>query len=446
MQKGPLFGLKAHKMERDKMLKNFLDSIVFSDEPGDITDILTIIENPFLNKRGVDVPSLIFHRFYRNTEVPIALPLFSFYSILSAWCVLNKATYKVPLAGDRPYELDTWVMALAPSGAAKTLSIGEVLKMVPMNPETAKQIIEPNFQGANGPAAFVQQLDELPDGRGFWYQDEASQMFKLIEQIGHPMAEIKEFLLKMKDHKEITRITKDEKLVTKPIVMTQFFINTIDSMARAVSDESMKDGTLRRYQFAIAQKDDRNFTDFSLYELQNLSDDILVDEMLSVFSQNISSKSYEFDDDSKVMYQRMFKVFWEKQYSKFMSGSENIYRTHMMEAFKYAIFHHIIHKKEGSLIGGESMQHGLKIVMFLLNSLQSFIKYRLNATPEDITERRTLIENVQKFISEQDGKPGFGLRSVYRKFNIKKDDVMQMLKAIKKHDPKFKTSLYEKIK
>lgn len=433
-------------MERDKMLQNFLDSIVFSDEPGDITDILTIIENPFLNKKGVDVPSLIFHRFYRNTEVPIALPLFSFYSILSAWCVLNKATYNVPLAGDRAYELDTWVMALAPSGAAKTLSIGEVLKMIPMNPETAEPIVEPNFQGANGPAAFVQQLDELPDGRGFWYQDEASQMFKLIEQIGHPMAEIKEFLLKMKDHKPITRITKDEKLITKPIVMTQFFINTIDSMCRAVSEESMKDGTLRRYQFAIAQKDDRKFTDFALYELQNLSDDILVDEMLSVFSQDISSKSYEFDDDCTVMYTRMFKIFWEKQYSKFMLGSENIYRTHMMEAFKYAIFHHIFHKKAGTVISGESMQHGLKIVMFLLNSLQSFIKYRLNATPEDVTERRTLIENVQKYISEQDGKPGFGLRSVYRKFNIKKEDVTAMLKAIKKHDPKFKTSLYEKIK
>jgi diguanylate cyclase (GGDEF)-like protein len=138
-------GVLGIYMERDKMLQQFLTSIVFSDEPEAVTDILTIIENPFFNKKGIDVPSLLFHRFYNNTEVPIALPLFSFYSILSAWCVMNKTTYRVPLAGDRPYELDTWVMALAPSGSAKTLSIGEVLKMIPMNPETAEPIIEPNF-------------------------------------------------------------------------------------------------------------------------------------------------------------------------------------------------------------------------------------------------------------------------------------------------------------
>lgn len=62
----------------------------------------------------------------------------------------------------------------------------------------------------------VQQL-QTPEGRGYWFQDEASQMFRLVEQIGHPMAEIKEFLLKMKDHKEITRITKDEVIKPTPL-------------------------------------------------------------------------------------------------------------------------------------------------------------------------------------------------------------------------------------
>lgn len=432
--------------ENKTMIKNLLNAIILQNTPESIADILSIVENPFINRAKSDIPSLIFHRFYKNTDVPVALPLFSFFSVVSAWCVQNKATYRVPLAGERVYELDTWVMALAPSGTAKTLSMGEIVDLIPINPETNQPIVAPNFDRPNGPAAMVQQLQKLPDGRGFWFQDEASQMFRLVEQIGHPMAEIKEFLLKMKDHKEITRITKDEVIKTDPIVMTQFFINTIDAMAKAISDESLKDGTLRRYQFAIANRDERKFETFGLYDLDKIGDEILHEAIVKLFSQDIKENVYRFNDECYEMYMMAFEMFWVKQYSKFMEGSESLYRTYMMEAWKYAIFHHLIHRKPGTEIDEYSLQWGLKVSMYLLNSLQNFLMYRLNATKEDIENQTDLVTKVKAFIIEHEGKPGFAPRAVYRKFTIKKEDLVSILRALKNKDKNFKSSLYEKLK
>jgi hypothetical protein len=350
------------------------------------------------------------------------------------------------LAGERVYELDTWVMALAPSGSAKTMSMGEIIDLIPINPDTNQPVIAPNFDRPNGPAAMVQQLQKLPDGRGFWFQDEASQMFRLVEQPGHPMSEIKEFLLKMKDHKQITRITKDEVIKTDPIVMTQFFINTIDAMAKAISEESVKDGTLRRYQFALANRDERKFESFGLYDLDKIGDEILHEAIIKLFSQDIKENVYRFNDECYEMYMMAFEMFWVKQYSKFMEGSESLYRTYMMEAWKYAIFHHLIHRKPGTEIDEYSLQWGLKVSMYLLNSLQNFLMYRLNATKEDIENQTDLVTKVKAFIIEHEGKPGFAPRSVYRKFTIKKEDLVSILRALRNQDKKFKSSLYEKLK
>ena len=72
-------------------------------------------------------------------------------------------------------------MALAPSGAAKTLSSGVIEESIPREHGTNEPVIKTNFNKPNGPAAFVQNLAGLENGRGLWIQDEASQMLQQIE-------------------------------------------------------------------------------------------------------------------------------------------------------------------------------------------------------------------------------------------------------------------------
>lgn len=425
---------------QELMIENFVNSVIFANAPESISDILGIIESPFINRKDIDATSLIFHRFYKHTDIPIALPVFGFFSMVSAWLVLSKTTMKVPFT-NKPTELNTWIMALAQSGSNKTMAFNQLLRMLPTDPSTGEPIVSPNIAKPNGAKAMIQQLASLPDNRGYWFQDEAAQMFKGIEQPGSPMSEVKEILLKIKDGEKVERLNSREYVSAEGTVMTQFFINTIDSMARTLSEESMNDGLFRRYQIAIAEKDDRDFTDFSLYKLDSLLDDVLLNELAVMFSQDVCEKQYSFSQECIDLYQECFKTFWGRQYKTFMTGSENVYRTYMMESWKYAVFHHVINKTEGLVVGDKSLQYGLKVSMFLLNSLQSFIKYR--AGHKSIQVQQSKVDKLLDFIMANDHKKGFGTRAVQRKFTLTKIELKEFLKSIKANNPKFKTKLYD---
>lgn len=436
---------KLSQKEINELIRSFQDSIIFNNTAEPISNILSIIDSPFLDRKGNDILSILFHRFYINTDIPIALPVFGFLSLLSAFCVKNFTTIVIPFSAKKT-ELATWIMCLAPTGSSKTLASEIIEKMVP---EIAgEKAIEQNFFKPNGPAAFVQNLSELPNGRGFWKQDEASQTFKVMEQIGHPMAEVKEYLLLMKDNKPIMRQNAQKKIQSDPVVMTQLFINTIDSMARNISDESMSDGLIRRYQFAMAKTDDRKGTDYPLYRLDRIVEDqIVLDEMRNIFTQDVFEKHYIFNEKCSVLFNEMYEVFWKKQYEKWMFGADNIYRTYLMEAWKYAAFHHIIHKKEGYIVDADSMEWALKVVMFLLNSFQNFIAFRASKgkSAQGVSVEENKIEKFMNFIKENENKIGFGIRGFCRKFHVKKEEAFRMLKAIKVHNPKFRTKLFELI-
>lgn len=434
------------KAEIKKIVDSYQNSIIFNDEAAPISDILSIIESPFLDRADNDALSMVFHKFYKNTEIPISIPVFSFLAYLSAWCVKQKANFIVPLS-KHPTELATWVMVLAKSGSSKTFASDRINNLIPVDTETQEPIISPNFTKPNGPAAFVEGLNEMKEGRGFWFQDEASQLFRCMEIEGHPMSEIREYLLLMKDNKKVTRLSKGSRVETKPIAMTQLFINTIDSMVKHISDESMTDGIVRRYQFVMSKdSEERDFTQFPIYDISKILDEKMAKEMFMVFSQDIAGKTFTFDEVCYEMYCSCFKMFWFRQYQKYMINSENIYRTHMMEAWKYAVFHHILHKKNGEVIGGESMQWGLKVVMFLLNSFQMFVRARANTNADtSIKIQQNKIEAFIDYIRSNENKKGFGMRAVCRKFSMKKDDIIAMLKSIRVHDKKFQTMLFEHI-
>ncbi|WP_194287999.1 hypothetical protein, partial [Pseudomonas helleri] len=168
-------------------------------------DILPLINNPFVNRKTNDALSMLFHRFSKNTDIPLGIPVFSFFSYISAFCLFSKATMKIPKMSNKT-ELDTWVMLLAPSGASKTLSNKIISDLIPLDYDGNK-VISPNIAKPAGPVGMIKQLDEITDKRGFWIEDEAAQMFKGIEQISGPMSEMRDYLLKLKEGQKIERLT-----------------------------------------------------------------------------------------------------------------------------------------------------------------------------------------------------------------------------------------------
>ena len=402
----------------------------------DLFEIMSLIPQPFITEenKNVDVLSLIYNNFLENTEIPLTLPIFSFLSFLSAFCVKNEITYTIPLS-DEKSPLDTWITILAPSGSAKTFSNSQIKKVIPVGID-GKKVIESNFVKPNGPAKFIEELSNLPETKngenqyGFWIEDEVSQMFKQVEQIGSPLSEIKEYLLKAYDHEKLTRKSKKESIETKGIILTLLFINTFESYANNISNESMTDGLMRRFNLIYTEKDsERDFTDYSLYNLKKIRDETLQDKISELFNSIKPDQNFTFSDNCFKLYQKYFKIFWHRKYKNILPEKENFYRTYMIQSWKFAVFYHLILKREGTEIQGDCLIYGMKISLLFANSVKKFFDFKLNAklTPK---KKEKIKVDFTKYIEYLNENTDITLRTFCRKFNLKKADSISILKSL----------------
>lgn len=397
-----------------------------------IFEIMSLIPNPFLTKNtenNADVLSLIYSKFLEYTEIPCALPVFSFFSFLSAFCVKNNITYEIPLSDEVNY-LDTWITVLAPSGSAKTFSTSQIKKMIPENID-GKKVIEQNFSRPNGAAKFIEELTMLPKTRdgshqyGYWIEDEAAQMFKQIEKIGSPLSEIKEYLLKSYDHEKLSRKTKKESIETKNLILTLFFINTFESYVNNISHESMTDGLMRRFNLVYSEKDERDFTDFSIYDINQIQNEMIDEKMLNFFFSIKPDQHFKFSDDCFELYRKYFKIYWHRKYKNILPGKENFYRTYMMQSWKFAIFYHFILGKEGNVIQAESLVYGMKVSLLFAESMKKFFDFK--SSPTNISNTKNKLDKCSVYLNENQN---IKLRDFMRKFNLNKLEAVNIISAL----------------
>lgn len=399
----------------------------------DFLDVLNIIPNPLItesDKEKSDVLSVIFYNFFKNTEIPIALPVFSFLSFLSAFCVKNNITCRIPKTISDTY-LDTWVTVLAPSGSAKTMSNSLISKVIPKNINDEK-VIENNFLKPSGPAKFIEDLAGLPetiDGDhqwGFWTEDEVAQMFKRIENVGHPMSELREFLLKIHNHDKLVRRTKLEEVETKKLLMTLYFINTFESFADTISIESVTDGLIRRLNIIIANKDERSHTTYALYDFDKILDTTLANKMEELFFSMDANTNFTFSKDCVEAYETYYKLYWDKRYYKILPDKENFYRTYMMESWKYAIFHHLIMHKSGTEVQKDSLAWGMRISLLFADSMKTFMDRKIKQ--KDVDRMKVKADKYYDYLIEN---PEITMRDFTRKFNMKKEQALLILEGFK---------------
>jgi len=425
----------------DKMITQYLNSLVFNDQGRDVGDILTLVDNPFIDSPTNDVVSLLFCRFFENTDAHPGLAIFSFLSMLSAWCVQNKATCLVPMTST-PAELAVWLMLLAGTGENKSLTTRILSNSLPKNLATGRPIVESNFIQPVSNKSLFEQIRDLPDHRGFWKQDEGGQFIRQLDNLNGPHAQTKQSLLLLKDNDPVPYAVGGRKEVVENAVLVVLMINTMESMVGAVSPASMYDGMFRRFTVASAVREENDggieFEKAALYNLLTVNDNALSKEMEAVFSQPIQNAAFTFSPPCVSLYQKTFEVFWTRQFKRFLLGQKTYFRTYMMESWKYAVFHHIIHKKQGHVVDEYSLQWGLKVSMYMLNSLQTFIAKQTKTT--DVVRQKDFLESFQNFIKVNEDKPGL-MRAVCRKFNMKTETVCGNLAALKELNPKFQTKL-----
>lgn len=417
---------------------NYMFNLAINNKSDDdFLDILNLIPDQLItekDKEKSDVLSVLFYNFYHNTEIPIALPVFSFLSFLSAFCVKNNVTCRIPKTRKNTH-LDTWVTMLAPSGAKKTFSYELIESMIPVD-INGEKVIEQNFEKPSGPAKFVEDLSNLPetvDGEyqyGYWTEDEVAQLFKKIESVGHPMSELREFLLKIHNHDKLTRRTKQEEIETKKLIMTLFFINTIESFADTISIESVTDGLIRRLCILITKKDDnRLHTDRKniLYDFDKIIDETLTEKMSDLFFNTIpENTNFTFSKDCEEAYITYYKIYWDKRYYRILPDKENFYRTYLMESWKYATFHHLITKKEGTEIQKESLAWGMRISLLFADSFKKFMDMKMRN--KDIEKMKVKADKYYDYLI---ANSDITMRDFTRKFNMKKEQALLILEGFK---------------
>lgn len=272
-------------------------------------------------------PNSLFERvldeFKRNTNIALEIPFTTLMHYVSGYLCSKDVVLDVH---GQSIKMDFWTIVLAESGGGKTWTqsqIGRVLSGA-----------VPEFQGSVASAAkFIDELAVAP--KGLWVRDEFLQFLRSIEQPGSPMAETKDYLLRIYDNAEIVRKTKQYDVSIPSPALSILAFNALKPFTDGVAPETLLDGFAQRFAYVVARKDPhRKFEDYAIWSVNS-------DPWRSEWNdlvRNILPK-YESTAGAEKAFIRTFATFVKHELD------ESFYRRILWRAHKYALVYHIIRGK-----------------------------------------------------------------------------------------------------
>lgn len=354
--------------------------------------------------------SKIYHTFKgisgkRQTDIPVGLPIFSYMVFLASALVKNDVKYIKPSMNDgtakalnqsnkTPDNLNMWLLLLADSGDAKTFTIDVIKK--------ASQI-EEDFSEVQSALALAQNLSD--NEKGLWINDEFGQLWEIMQGSKSDGMEWRKVFLQGKDGKvewksKATQIEKKTDLAVSALL-----VNTEHQLNKATSDDSLKDGMVRRMNVAyVVEKELKDNYDFLTFDKDYLISEIkpLIEKSLERVEQ-LKDSVFTFDagcyQQSQNVYQlagKMYAGYLEKPFIK----------TYLNEAYKFAIYMHVITDQPGTVIQPDTMEKGLAVSLLLLDSFKKFLMRRSSFERKSSNENnRNLLKAEPKRIFPKTNNP-----------------------------------------
>lgn len=263
----------------------------------------------------------ILGEFKLKTNIPLEVPFFTFMHYLSAHLVQRGVHLKIR---NMEISMEFWTIILASSGAGKTYTH-----------KTIKGSLGADIPEVNGSAAvssrqFIEEL-ESAGGKGLWQRDEFLQFLKAIES-GGPLAEMKDYLLRIYDNDRIERKTKDYQMVVERPELSILGFNALQTFIDGIDPESLLDGFAQRFGYVLAKDDpDRKFEDFALWDVEGAEWPAMWQQLSSTILP-----SYTTDEDGINAFKNSFKALTNADIP------ESFYRRILWKAHKYAVIYHII--------------------------------------------------------------------------------------------------------
>ncbi|MBF0398691.1 MAG: DUF3987 domain-containing protein [Desulfobacterales bacterium] len=331
---------KSFQLEFD--FKNSLKVIETSEEARDLIIAMIAAKNRDRSQwRGViaipptSLLDSIISQFRLKTNIPLEIPFFTFFSILSGY-LLNKNINLI--LDDMLIKPDVWTVVLASSGAGKTYTE----KKISNGLNEVMKDIEFRGTGCVSSATFVDRLSEKP--HGLWIRDEFAQFLKQIENPNGPLSDMKDYLLRLHDNSTISRETKKNgNIEIEDPALSILGLTVFETFKCYVTTESMLDGFAQRFSYVIAEADPtRHFLNYPLWQIDNKSWQLRWDNLVKKIQP-----AYYGNKDSITAFSTSFQTLYNQQIP------ESFYRRIMWKAHKYAMLYHVLKEDISSELKAE---------------------------------------------------------------------------------------------
>jgi hypothetical protein len=146
---------------------------------------------------------------------------------------------------------------------------------------------------------------------------------------------------------------------------------------------------------------------------------------------------YKFKEEAIDLYETTFKAIIQREktiYNEYKLD-DGVFRTYLMESFKFAIIDHIINLKPGHIVDELSLQTGLKIAVYLLNCYIHLLNERktnIFNIPHPETTKSTQLQvdikekKLNRIIDYLQQNPTAKVRTICRLYGIKKEDLLKI--------------------
>ena len=311
----------------------FIRSMLASEEQHNLLHTMLQLRTPDDRWRGTialpagSLADLIVTEFERKTDIPLELPFYQLFHLLSGYLLYNNINLHVKL--DNKVQIikpDIWTILLACSGAGKSFTWKQICNLVDDN------IIWHSFVGLKSGAAFIETLSEDNNNK-LIVRDEFNEFYKQLLNDKSPMADIRDYLLLIYDNQKIERKTKEDHCVVENPALTILGMCVTESFEKSVSDDDLVNGFAQRFSYIIASKDPkRPIANYPIYCL----DKSLWKERFAKLIEKIKYNYYIADDDAIDGYIIAFKSLIKYDLD------ESYLRRLVWKAHKYALIYHIL--------------------------------------------------------------------------------------------------------
>ncbi len=268
------------------------------------------------------------HLFSKKTDIPLEIPFFTMLHYLSFELMQKNVSLKF---GSRSIGMDLWTVILADSGSGKTLTSSVISDFTNVKDE---------FPECAGGAAFINALSEH-NGQ-LWIRDEIGKFMRSLETQAY-MAEIKDYLLRVRDGKKLTRSTKKDTITVENPQLSILGFSVTDTFKNEVGADSMVDGFAQRFLYIVAKEDaDRKYGSVPLYKFTEEDKEAIMQAWVKTVGFIKEGKQYVITEDAEKAFCDSFELLMPQNVKVPMS----FFRRIMYRAFPYALLYHVLQGKE----------------------------------------------------------------------------------------------------